>query len=147
MLDKPAQTWHVIATISGWERRVVDSLRDKGFAPYLPQTTETKIRRGRRRINIKLVMPSYVFVPLELATNAWAAINRRDVKGVGGLIKAGDHPAAIPQTEMDRVLELGDDRDRIFEWLIEEGKVAKVSNRQRKRQIRRQRYLDRVSFA
>jgi transcription antitermination factor NusG len=132
----PDQTWHAIKTISGWERRVVDALVEKGFSPYLPQLTETtRTPRGRRRLRIVMIMPSYVFVPLELATQAWAGINRRDVKGIGsGLIKSGDHPAHVTKAEMDRVLELGEDRDRIVEWLRGAGKVRRISNKARRRQ-------------
>ncbi len=141
------ETWHAIATISGWERRVVDALRDKGFAPYLPQTTTTQVRRGRRRTSQKLVIPSYVFVPLELWTDGWAAINRRDVEGVTGIVKSGDHPATITQVEMDRVHALGDDEKRVLDWLIGRGKVVRLSNRQRKRQIKRQKWLARQGVA
>jgi hypothetical protein len=50
------------------------------------------------------------------------------------LIKSGDHPAHVTKAEMDRVLELGEDRDRIVEWLRGAGKVRRVSNKARRRQ-------------
>jgi transcription antitermination factor NusG len=135
------ENWHAISTAPGWERRVVDALHEAGFAPYLPQVSEIRILRGKKSIRQRPVMPSYVFVRMATADDKWGCINRRDMEGVGALLRNHDRPSPIPQSQMDRVIACSDDVERILDWLVKTGRVMRVSNRTKKREAAWRRHL------
>lgn len=139
-----AETWHAVTVAPGWERRVADALYEAGFAPYLPQMTETVFRKGRPRTRTRPVIPSYVFVRLAAWTNQWGLINRHDMEGVGAVVKNGDRPSPIPECQMDSVRSHSDDEERILAWLVKAGKLIRKSNKALRRENAHNRHLARL---
>ena len=87
--------WYVVYTRTGMERMALGHLEEQGYTAYLPK--RLKERRHARRIDtIKTpLFPRYLFVELDLATDAWHAIN--GTYGVGYLVAMGERPSALPQ--------------------------------------------------
>jgi transcription antitermination factor NusG len=59
--------WHVIETYAHCEREVAKELIARRFGIFVPEGTETIVRRGRRIDRIYLMFPGYIFVFLWLS--------------------------------------------------------------------------------
>jgi transcriptional antiterminator RfaH len=68
-------------------------LRLAGYAVYIPQIRELKVKGGRRREVISALFPAYGFLAI---VEQWH--RARWCIGVSALIMAGDGPARVPDT-------------------------------------------------
>jgi transcriptional antiterminator NusG len=95
-----ASSWYVLQVYSGHEGRIEKKLRgmmesgelDKSIVQDVKVPTEesTEIRDGKKRTQVKRVLPGYVLLELDLSDDNWKGVCRtiRDLDGVSGFVGA-----------------------------------------------------------
>lgn len=106
-----ALRWYVVHVYSGFEPKVVQSIKEqivaKGmeelFEEVLVPTEEVvEMRRGSKVRSDRKFFPGYVLVKMELTDQTWHLV--KDTPKVTGFLGARGKPAPITQTEADRIL-------------------------------------------
>ncbi|MDH5410604.1 MAG: transcription termination/antitermination protein NusG [Alphaproteobacteria bacterium] len=106
-----ALRWYVVHVYSGFEAKVVQSIKEqiaaKGmedlFAEVLVPTEEVvEMRRGAKVRSDRKFFPGYVLVKMELTDQTWHLV--KDTPKVTGFLGARGKPAPITQSEADRIL-------------------------------------------
>jgi transcription antitermination factor NusG len=98
----PPRPWHVLWTHSHYEQIVCDQLAAKGFHPFLPCMGVWSTRAGRRRMIGVPMFPGYVF--LNDALDKTAHVEARKARGTVCVLGEGwDHPARVPEEEMEAI--------------------------------------------
>jgi len=128
--------WYVVHAFSGAEHQVKRSLEDRvrrsglldRFGDILVPTEEVvELRDGQKRRTDRKFFPGYVLVQMEMDDQTWHLV--REVPKVMGFIGGrGDRPAAISDTEADKILQRmqeGTDKPRP-KVLFEVGEVVRV---------------------
>ncbi|MDR1470194.1 MAG: transcription termination/antitermination protein NusG [Spirochaetaceae bacterium] len=102
-----ASSWYVLQVYSGYEARIERKLRtmmesgelDKEIVRDVKVPTEetTEIRDGKKRTQVKKVLPGYILVELDLPEDKWKAtcLAIRELDGVSGFV--GATPIRKPQ--------------------------------------------------
>jgi transcriptional antiterminator NusG len=103
--------WYVVHVYSGFEQKVVQSIKEqivaKGkedmFEEVLVPTEEVvEMRRGSKVRSDRKFFPGYVLVKMELTDQTWHLV--KDTPKVTGFLGARGKPAPISQAEADRIL-------------------------------------------
>ena len=103
--------WYVVHVYSGFEQKVVQSIKEqivaKGmedmFEEVLVPTEEVvEMRRGSKVRSDRKFFPGYVLVKMELTDQTWHLV--KDSPKVTGFLGAKGKPAPISQAEADRIL-------------------------------------------
>jgi len=106
-----ALRWYVVHVYSGFEQKVVQSIKEqivaKGmedmFAEVLVPTEEVvEMRRGSKVRSDRKFFPGYVLVKMELTDQTWHLV--KDTAKVTGFLGAKGKPAPITEAEADRIL-------------------------------------------
>lgn len=106
-----AMRWYVVHVYSGFEQKVVQSIKEqivaKGmddlFEEVLVPTEEVvEMRRGAKVRSDRKFFPGYVLVKMELTDETWHLV--KDTPKVTGFLGAKGKPAPITQAEADRIL-------------------------------------------
>ena len=106
-----ALRWYVVHVYSGFEPKVVQSIKEqivaKGmeelFEEVLVPTEEVvEMRRGSKVRSDRKFFPGYVLVKMELTDQTWHLV--KDTPKVTGFLGARGKPAPITQAEADRIL-------------------------------------------
>lgn len=106
-----ALRWYVVHVYSGFEPKVVQSIKEqivaKGmedlFEEVLVPTEEVvEMRRGAKVRSDRKFFPGYVLVKMELTDQTWHLV--KDTPKVTGFLGARGKPAPITQAEADRIL-------------------------------------------
>ncbi|MCK5621301.1 MAG: transcription termination/antitermination protein NusG [Alphaproteobacteria bacterium] len=106
-----ALRWYVVHVYSGFEPKVVQSIKEqivaKGmeelFEEVLVPTEEVvEMRRGTKVRSDRKFFPGYVLVKMELTDQTWHLV--KDTPKVTGFLGARGKPAPITQAEADRIL-------------------------------------------
>ena len=87
--------WYVVHTRPHQERRAEANLLRQGYRVWLPEMERSR-RHARRIETVRgALFPGYLFVELDIAREAWRAIN--GTFGVRRLLADGLHPQALPE--------------------------------------------------
>jgi transcriptional antiterminator NusG len=106
-----AMRWYVVHVYSGFEQKVVQSIKeqivakgmDELFEEVLVPTEEVvEMRRGSKVRSDRKFFPGYVLVKMELTDQTWHLV--KDTPKVTGFLGAKGKPAPITQSEADRIL-------------------------------------------
>lgn len=99
--------WYVVNTLPHQERRADENLRRQKFSTLLPVTKRT--RRHARKMDTVLspMFPGYLFVQLDLKTQAWSSIN--GTFGVKRLLSNGLQPTQISSEFVSALQDTIDD--------------------------------------
>lgn len=106
-----AKRWYVVHVYSGFEQKVVQSIKeqivakgmDELFEEVLVPTEEVvEMRRGAKVRSDRKFFPGYVLVKMELTDQTWHLV--KDTPKVTGFLGAKGKPAPITQAEADRIL-------------------------------------------
>jgi transcriptional antiterminator NusG len=106
-----ALRWYVVHVYSGFEPKVVQSIKeqivakgmDELFEEVLVPTEEVvEMRRGSKVRSDRKFFPGYVLVKMELTDQTWHLV--KDTPKVTGFLGARGKPAPITQAEADRIL-------------------------------------------
>ena len=103
--------WYVVHVYSGFEQKVVQSIKEqivaKGmeemFEEVLVPTEEVvEMRRGSKVRSDRKFFPGYVLVKMELTDQTWHLV--KDSPKVTGFLGAKGKPAPISHAEADRIV-------------------------------------------
>ena len=106
-----AKRWYVVHVYSGFEQKVVQSIKeqivakgmDELFEEVLVPTEEVvEMRRGAKVRSDRKFFPGYVLVKMELTDETWHLV--KNTPKVTGFLGAKGKPAPITQAEADRIL-------------------------------------------
>ncbi|CAL2078437.1 UpxY family transcription antiterminator [Tenacibaculum sp. 190524A02b] len=126
---KYANGWHVIYVRSRWEKKVYESLKEISLESFFPQVKTLKQWSDRKKVILKPLLPSYVFVNLNSPTELHKALS---VNGACSYIRFGKEYARVTEKEIDKMKMLvGDDNILGVEAnneLPKVGEVRKITN-------------------
>ena len=103
--------WFIIHTYSGFENKVLQSLRQRADAYgmgdkigeiLVPTEDVAEIRDGKKVVTKKKIFPGYVLVNMEMSDEAWHVV--RSTPKVTGFLGSGQKPLPMPQVEVNRIL-------------------------------------------
>ena len=107
-----AKSWYIIHVYSGFEKKVMTSIREQAqqqgltdrFEEILvPMEEVVEIKRGKRVPGERKFFPGYVLVKMDLDDETWHLV--RNTPKVTGFLGSGGRPAAIPEPEAERILK------------------------------------------
>lgn len=104
--------WYVVHTYSGYENKVMDTLKksvensekmqDLIFEIVVPEEEVIEIRKGKRIRSKRKVYPGYVMVHMIWTTESWYLV--RNTRGVTGFVGPESKPVALSDEEVERML-------------------------------------------
>lgn len=112
-----AMKWYALHTYSGMEKGVkkdiehrasVEGLRSALGEVIVPEEKVVEVREGKKREQVRNLMPGYVFVEMEEDDELFKLIE--ELKGVAGFIGAGTARTPLSPEEVDNIRGLVDDK-------------------------------------
>jgi transcriptional antiterminator NusG len=106
-----AARWYIIHVYSGFEKKVMSSIREQAQQQGLqdlfeeiivPMEEVVEVKRGKKVNAERKFFPGYVLVKMELNDETWHLV--RNTAKVTGFLGAGGKPMPIPDAEAERVL-------------------------------------------
>jgi transcriptional antiterminator NusG len=106
-----AARWYIIHVYSGFEKKVMTSIREQAQQQGLqdlfeeiivPMEEVVEVKRGKKVNAERKFFPGYVLVKMELNDETWHLV--RNTAKVTGFLGAGGKPMPIPDAEAQRVL-------------------------------------------
>jgi len=106
-----AARWYIIHVYSGFEKKVMSSIREQAQQQGLqdlfeeiivPMEEVVEVKRGKKVNAERKFFPGYVLVKMDLNDETWHLV--RNTAKVTGFLGAGGKPTPIPDAEAERVL-------------------------------------------
>ena len=106
-----AARWYVIHVYSGFEKRVVQSIKEQAEQQgighmiqevIVPTEEVVEVRRGAKVSSERKFFPGYVLVKMEMNDHTWHLV--KNTPKVTGFLGAGGRPAPISDAEAERML-------------------------------------------
>ncbi len=106
-----AARWYVVHVYSGFEGKVVQSIREQAQQTGLdddieevlvPMEEVVQMRRGAKVAAERKFFPGYVLVKMAMTDEAWHLV--KDTPKVTGFLGAGNKPSPISEAEAMRIL-------------------------------------------
>ena len=103
--------WYIVQAYSGFEKKVVDSIKDTLSKKKLESNLEqilvpthqvTEVKKGKRTKREKKYFPGYVLVKVNLNKEIYHLI--KNIQKVSGFLGSGDQPTPISDKEIQRIL-------------------------------------------
>ncbi len=111
-LNDPRLHWYVAHTYSGYENKVLDTLKKSVensermknliLDIRIPVQEVEEIRKGKRVKTSRKVYPSYVMVKMIWTTESWYLV--RNTRGVTGFVGPESKPVPLSDEEAERML-------------------------------------------
>jgi transcriptional antiterminator RfaH len=106
------QRWYVAKTKARREGVVAAILAQRQVDVYLPIAPPSR-RADRRAMPSEALFPGYLFVRVDLESDAWLGV--RSAPGIGYFLGVGDRPLALPDALIEGI-RLRTDRRRDERW-------------------------------
>jgi transcription termination/antitermination protein NusG len=106
-----AARWYIIHVYSGFEKKVMTSIREQAAKQGLehlfeevvvPMEEVVEVKRGKKVNAERKFFPGYVLIKMELNDETWHLV--RNTAKVTGFLGAGGRPGPIPDAEAERIL-------------------------------------------
>src|ERR687891_812309 len=103
--------WYIIHVYSGFEKKVMTSIREQALQKGLSEQFEeimvpmeevVEVKRGKKVSAERKFFPGYVLVKMELNDETWHLV--RNTAKVTGFLGSGGKPVPVPDAEADRIL-------------------------------------------
>ena len=103
--------WYIVQAYSGFEKKVVDSIKDELKKNNLSDNLEeilvpthqvTEVKKGKRTKKEKKFFPGYVLIKIELTKQIYHMI--KNLQKVSGFLGSADKPTPISDSEIKRIL-------------------------------------------
>ena len=91
--------WYVVSTRPRWEKKVAQTLLDRGISFYCPLNKVNKQWSDRKKVVFEPLFKGYVFIQIEDA-NKW------DIKNIDGILNYVywlGKPAKVKESEIDNI--------------------------------------------
>ncbi|AXG70212.1 transcription antitermination protein RfaH [Kordia sp. SMS9] len=116
--------WYILYVKSRCEKKVYESLKDISLESFLPQTKTIKQWSDRKKIIVKPLFPSYVFVNVNSSLEFHKALS---VNGACTYIRFGKEYARVTEKEINQLkLLIGDKNISDIETHAELPKIGEV---------------------
>ena len=102
----PGPRWFLVHAQTGREAVAQANLRRQGYRTFLPRALRTTRHARKLRTSESAFFPGYLFVSLDLATQAWRQIN--GTLGVIRLFAADSRPTPVPPGVVEHLMTLAD---------------------------------------
>ncbi|HXS96626.1 MAG TPA: transcription termination/antitermination protein NusG [Candidatus Limnocylindrales bacterium] len=109
--ENSPKKWYIIHTYSGFENKVMESLRTRsdafGWADkigqiLIPTEEVVELRNGKKVTSKRLVYPGYVLVEMEMSDALWHEI--KNTPRVTGFVGGGNSPVPLSADEVNSIL-------------------------------------------
>ena len=110
-----ARHWYVVHTYSGYENKVLESLKQKVqsmgleneiFDVIIPEKEEVEKKDGVEKVIKRKIFPGYVLVNMIVNEKTWYDVRNTD--GVTGFVGSGTKPIPLTEDEYENNLrEMG----------------------------------------
>jgi len=100
--------WHILYVKSRWEKKVHDSLQEILLESFLPQIKTIRQWSDRKKMVIKPLFPSYVFININSPLEFHKALS---INGVNAYIRFGKEYAQVTEKEIKQLKLLVGDVD------------------------------------
>ncbi len=103
--------WYIIHVYSGFEKKVMASIREQAAQQGLegmfeeilvPMEEVVEVKRGKKVSAERKFFPGYVLVKMRLTDETWHLV--RNTAKVTGFLGSGGKPVPIPESEAQRIL-------------------------------------------
>ena len=103
--------WYIVQAYSGFEKKVVDSIKDELKKHKLSEKLEeilvpthqvTEVKKGKRTKREKKFFPGYVLIKIDLSKQIYHMI--KNLQKVSGFLGSADKPTPISDSEIKRIL-------------------------------------------
>ena len=103
--------WYIVQAYSGFEKKVVDSIKDELKKHKLTQNLQeilvpthqvTEVKKGKRTKKEKKFFPGYVLIKIDLTKQIYHLI--KNLQKVSGFLGSSDKPTPISDDEIKRIL-------------------------------------------
>ncbi len=107
--------WYVINSYAGYENKIKTNLEhriesmnmdNKIFDIYIPKEDVVEIKRGKKEVSSKRVLPGYLLVKMHLDDDSWYVV--RNTPGVTGFVGREDKPTPLSDYEVKRIMKRQD---------------------------------------
>ncbi len=119
--------WHVLYVKSRWEKRVYESLKENELESFLPQLHVLKQWSDRKKLILKPLIPSYVFVYLNSLKEFHKALS---INGACSYISFGRNYAHVTEKEIGALKCLVNDENikvlDIDQNIPKKGQIKKI---------------------
>lgn len=105
-------SWYVVHTYSGYENKVMDTLKksvensekmqNQIFEIIVPMEEVVEIKNGKRVKVQRKIYPGYVMIHMIWTTESWYLV--RNTRGVTGFVGPESKPVALSDEEVERML-------------------------------------------
>ncbi len=119
-IDRSEGQWFVVNTLSGHENKVKGTIEKhllqeddsiKIYEILIPTEQVSEIRKGKKTTTTRKFFPGYILVRMDLYDKetkkldekAWYFV--KHTQGIIGFVGSGEKPAALPQHEVDALLD------------------------------------------
>ena len=130
-----ARHWYVVHTYSGYENKVLESLKQKVqsmgleneiFDVIIPEKEEVEKKDGVEKVIKRKICPGYVLVNLFVDGKAWYDVRNTD--GVTGFVGSGTKPIPLTEDEYENILrEMGVEKTKVVHDIdVEVGETVKI---------------------
>ena len=103
--------WYIVQAYSGFEKKVVQSIKDELKKHELSEKLEeilvpthqvTEVKKGKRTKKEKKFFPGYVLVKIDLSKEIYHMI--KNLQKVSGFLGSSDKPTPISDSEIKRII-------------------------------------------
>ena len=103
--------WYIVQAYSGFEKKVVDSIKEELKKNKLSEKLEeilvpthqvTEVKKGKRTKKEKKFFPGYVLIKIDLNKEIYHMI--KNLQKVSGFLGSADRPTPISDNEIKRIL-------------------------------------------
>ncbi|AZJ35261.1 UpxY family transcription antiterminator [Tenacibaculum singaporense] len=116
--------WYVLYVKSCWEKKVHESLKEISLESFLPQVKTVKQWSDRKKVTMKPLFPSYVFVYINSSLGFHKALS---VNGAFSYIRFGKEYARVQEKEINQIkLLTGDESIEGIEITSHRPKVGEI---------------------
>ncbi len=102
--------WYIIHAMSGHEKKVAQTIREKALQHNLqdqiedvvvPMEEVIEVRNGKKVAAERKFYPGYILVKMELNDRTWHLV--KNVPSVSGFLGGGGKPQPIPEREAEKI--------------------------------------------
>ena len=130
-----ARHWYVVHNYSGYENKVLESLKQKVqsmgleneiFDVIIPEKEEVEKKDGVEKVIKRKIFPGYVLVNMIVNEKTWYDVRNTD--GVTGFVGSGTKPIPLTEDEYENILrEMGVEKTKVVHDIdVEVGETVKI---------------------
>ena len=126
--------WYIIHAASGSEKKVRDAIFEqvekRNMSEFfeeviIPSVESSDVRRGKKVLTEKKIMPGYILVKMNMTNEAWHLV--KSIPKVGAFLGSGAKPSPVSDFEVQRIMShISSGAISLSTVSYEIGKVVKV---------------------